>query len=152
MPTDPVVSRPAPTDTADPTAVNLVVLGGRVMLAPRHVALPNGDQRWSLDLAVPGVDGRRSSVPLVCHGPSPLADAVAALAAGDEVVIRGAVHRRFFRAGGTTQSRTEVVVTELADARARRRVRALRDRVVAALAALPSADHERRAARTRPHR
>lgn len=42
---------------------------------------------------------------------------------GDEVVVVGRVHRRFFRAGGATQSRTEVSADLVVRARQRSRVR-----------------------------
>ena len=46
----------------------------------------------------------------------------AAFAAGDEVVVIGAVRRRFFRAGGATQSRTEVLATSVVKSSQRRTV------------------------------
>ena len=38
-------------------------------------------------------------------------------AAGDEVLVTGRIRRRFFRAGGVTQSRTEVVATDVVPTR-----------------------------------
>ena len=43
-------------------------------------------------------------------------------ASGDEVVVLGAVRRRFFRTAGGTQSRTEVVAAEVLAASAKRKV------------------------------
>jgi single-strand DNA-binding protein len=42
--------------------------------------------------------------------------------AGDEVVVIGRVRKRFFRVGGATQSRTEVVATRVVPARRRAQV------------------------------
>jgi single-strand DNA-binding protein len=47
----------------------------------------------------------------------------ATFAAGDDVVVVGRVRRRFFRAGGATASRTEVVADRVVPARAKARVR-----------------------------
>ena len=44
--------------------------------------------------------------------------------AGDEVVVVGRARRRFFRAGGATASRTEVVAAQVCPVRAPARVRA----------------------------
>jgi hypothetical protein len=58
------------------------------------------------------------------------------LDAGDEVVIVGAVHRRFFRAAGATASRVEIEAELVARARDRRRLQTVCRRVDAMLAAL----------------
>jgi len=55
----------------------------------------------------------------------------AELEAGTEVVVVGSVRRRFFRTGGATASRTEVVATQVVPARQRKRVSALADEVAA---------------------
>ena len=70
------------------------------------------------------------TVPVVCLDPS---SATRALAAGTEVVVTGRVRRRFFRAGGTTASRTEVVAEAVVAARRRAQVARLVDAAVAAL-------------------
>jgi len=54
------------------------------------------------------------------------------VAAGDEVVVTGRVRRRFYRAGGATQSRTEVVAHAVVRAGDGRRVRRLVDQALAA--------------------
>jgi single-strand DNA-binding protein len=48
--------------------------------------------------------------------PSPSA-AASAWSAGQELVVTGRVRRRYFRAGGRTQSRTEVVAGRVIPAR-----------------------------------
>lgn len=98
---------------------NIVLLRGRVAGEPRHRELPSGSRVVELSVAAePG-----SSVPVVVHDRDP------GVTAGDEVVVAGKVVRRFFRAGGVTQSRTEVVAERLVPARATRSVRSL-ERVV----------------------
>jgi single-strand DNA-binding protein len=58
--------------------------------------------------------------------------AEAGFEAGDEVVVVGAVRRRFFRAGGATQSRTEVVASAVLKATQRKAVaKALTDATAA---------------------
>mgnify|MGYP003704667129 FL=1 len=71
------------------------------------------------------------SVPVVWFDPSspPLLDA------GSEVLVRGTVRRRFFRSGGGTQSRTEVLAEEVVDLADRRRARGFLRRVGADVAA-----------------
>ncbi len=113
---------------------NLALLRGTVVGAPRRIPLPNGDIRWSVELAVaadPLVGTAATTVPVVCHGPSRAADLVERSGDGDALVVVGSVRRRFFRAGGATQSRTEVVVDDVARAGSRPAVR----RVVATAAA-----------------
>ena len=58
------------------------------------------------------------------------------LDAGDEIVVLGAVRRRFFRAGGATASRVEIEAEVVCRARDRRRSRGLRRRVEELLEAL----------------
>ena len=60
----------------------------------------------------------------------PEAPAEALLDAGAEVVVAGRVQRRYFRAGGATQSRTEVVAEAVVPATARRRAHALVERAL----------------------
>ena len=95
--------------------MNIVILSGHLSAEPRRTDLPNGDVLWSLDVTTPSADGARS-VPVVWHGQLP----AGTWAAGTELVVAGACRRRFFRAGGTTQSRTEVVAASLVE-RTRRR-------------------------------
>jgi single-strand DNA-binding protein len=54
-------------------------------------------------------------------------------AAGDEVVVVGTVRRRFFRAGGATQSRTEVLADKVVRASRTRAAQKLIEGVVALL-------------------
>jgi len=83
-------------------ANNLVVLRGTLTSAPRRRDLPSGGFVTQLEVTTRS-EHRTASVPVVVH------DRPIELSAGDDVVVTGHVHRRFFRAGGATQSRTEVV-------------------------------------------
>lgn len=85
---------------------NVVLLRGTLTNDPVVRALASGDSVTQLELSTQ-VEGRAVSVPVVVPG-----DAVT-VGSGDTIVVTGHVHRRFFRAGGLTQSRTEVVAAEV---------------------------------------
>jgi len=86
---------------------NVTVLRGRLSRPPEARDLPSGDRLVAFEVTVPA-DGDRSaeSVPVVWFG-APAA--AMSLDADADVVVVGRVRRRFFRAGGSTASRTEVV-------------------------------------------
>lgn len=96
------------------TTQNLVVLSGTVSLEPALRELKGGVV-LQFDLATPLADGATASVPVAWHDPT--AKQAASFGAGDEVIVIGTVRRRFFRVGGQTQSRTEVIVESLIGAR-----------------------------------
>ena len=109
----------SPTDDAPatPEAVNEVRLVGRVSGAPEQRVLPSGDAVWTLRLVVRRPTGgrqarnRQSVDTLDCAVWGGRARrSVASWAAGDVVEVRGALRRRFFRAGGAPASRVEVEV------------------------------------------
>jgi single-strand DNA-binding protein len=86
---------------------NVSVVRGRLTRPPEMRELPSGDQLVTYEVTVPGEGDRPAeSVPVVW-----LAAPKSALsfAADAEVVVVGRVRRRFFRAAGSTASRTEVV-------------------------------------------
>jgi len=98
--------------------VNVAVLWGVLSSPPRSRELPSGATLTLLEVTTRLADGG-VTVPVV------VADAgrdVAALAAGDAVVVVGRVVRRYFRVGGATQSRTEVVAERVAPATRRQAV------------------------------
>ena len=103
------------SSTTIPAAgTNLSVLVGSLSRDPELRRLPSGDEILALELTV-RPDGRPAeSVPLAW--PAPPARA-ARWTTGEELVVVGRVRRRFFRAGGATQSRTEVVVSAAAPTR-----------------------------------
>jgi single-strand DNA-binding protein len=105
---------------------NVVVLQGHVSSEPRRRDLPSGATLLQIELTTPG-DGARFSVPVVWFEPN------RELAAADEVTVLGHVRRRFYRAGGATQSRTEVVAETIVATRRRRDVQRLVGRAIAAL-------------------
>lgn len=110
-------------DRVEPVHLNVVVLQGALSSAPRVRELPSGAEVTQLEVTTRVADGA-VSVPVVVAVPDPH---VATLAAGDAVVVIGRVARRYFRAGGVTQSRTEVVAERVVRAGRRQAVdRALR--------------------------
>ena len=100
---------------------NVVVLGGRLARPAEARELPSGDRLVAYEVTVPREGARAESVPVVWFGaPASAADHDV----DDHVVVLGRVRRRFFRAGGTTQSRTEVVAEAVVAAGHGKRVRA----------------------------
>ncbi len=99
--------------------MNIAVMRGALSSAPSRRTLPSGTCVVSLEVSTEGLDGARASVPVAWYD----APADVELAPGDAVVVIGSVRRRFFRVGGATQSRTEVVAEAVLAAADRRRVR-----------------------------
>ena len=91
--------------------MNIVVLEGVLSSAPREKELPSGSLLVTWEVTTT-VGEQKLSVPVVWFDPR----RPARLHAGDAVVVAGAVRRRFFRAGGATVSRTEVVADTVARA------------------------------------
>lgn len=84
--------------------MNIVILKGTLSSAPVIRSLPSGASLMSLELTT-DVDGEVSSVPVSWFDPP----AEITFAVGAPIAVMGSVRRRFFRTGGLTQSRTEVV-------------------------------------------
>lgn len=102
--------------------MNVTVVQGHLSSAPAERTLPSGDRMVSLEVSVVRPDQRKETVPVAW----PDAPAqVTELAPGTPVVVLGRVRRRFFRAGGFTQSRTEVVAETVAPGRSPKRVAAV---------------------------
>ncbi|MFN2503818.1 MAG: single-stranded DNA-binding protein [Acidimicrobiales bacterium] len=99
---------------------NVVVLIGRLARPGALRQLPSGDQLVEYQLTVPREGQRAESVPVVWESPPA---AATELATDDEVIVIGRVRRRFFRAGGRTESRTEVVAERVIAARQVKRAR-----------------------------
>jgi single-strand DNA-binding protein len=95
---------------------NVAVVGGVLSSDPSTRDLPSGDTVLTYEVTVRGEGHTTSTVPVAWFGPPAKAPA---LARGDAVVVTGRVHRRFFRAGGQTQSRTELVADEVVPIRRR---------------------------------
>lgn len=97
------------SSTTVPSAgTNLSILVGTLSRGPELRDLPSGDQILCLELTVRPSGAPAESVPVAWFG-APAA--AAGWSAGDELLVVGRVRRRFFRVGGATQSRTEVVAT-----------------------------------------
>ena len=84
--------------------MNIVVLQGVLSRTPDRRELASGSVLLHFDLATPTSTGT-VSVPVAWFDPPSSAQ----FDVGDEVVVTGEVRRRFFRSGGSTQTRTEVV-------------------------------------------
>ena len=115
------------------SACNLVVLHGTLSADVRRRELPSGQVLAHFDVTTRDAGGTQT-VPVAWFDPPA---AVSGLAAGVDVVVVGSVRRRFFRAGGATQSRTEVVAEKVVAARRGRDVRRLVDAAVRQLQAEP---------------
>jgi single-strand DNA-binding protein len=100
---------------------NVVVLQGRLTRPAELRSLPSGDQLVALEISMSREGERTETAPVVW--PDAPAAAVP-LDVDEEVVVVGRVRRRFFRSGGVTQSRTEVVADMVVPAAQARRVRA----------------------------
>jgi hypothetical protein len=103
-----------------PGSVNAVLVRGQLAADAQRRDLASGAVQLSADV-VTGDGTTRATVPVVWFDPPP-----GSWAAGDDVVVCGAVRRRFFRVGAATQSRTEVVVATMAPADRRTARRAAR--------------------------
>jgi single-strand DNA-binding protein len=110
---------------------NVAVLRGVVTSEPRVRALPSGDIVTNIELTT-RLERGAVSVPVVVHGSR------VTVGRGDSVVVTGAVARRFFRAGGITQSRTEVVADRVVPATHRRRIDRALQAVVSRLGRISS--------------
>ncbi len=102
---------------AVPAVSNLCVLRGVLSSDPVARELPSGSLLVQLQVTTPGTTAQ--SVPVASiDGPKNLAK----LRQGDQLLVVGTVCRRFFRAGGATVSRTEVVATHITKVTSKRAV------------------------------
>lgn len=114
-------------------SLNIVTLLGRLARPAEERLLPSGDRLLTLELSVARPGERGESVPVVWFDPPASA---LELDVDTAVVVVGRVRRRFFRTGGATQSRTEVVADRVVPARQLKRVRAALADAVGRLEAL----------------
>jgi len=104
--------------------MNVCILQGRLTRPPEQRVVGDGRSLVTYELAVERAEGGAESVPVVWEG----APAVAVdLDVEAEVVVVGRVRRRWFRSGGATQSRTEVVAEGVVPRRSTKRVAKLVD-------------------------
>ncbi len=120
-------SRPRSIGTKG-SLMNVVVLQGSLSSDPVARTLASGSVLVTLELTTV-VDGAGVSVPVAWFDP-PIE---VVFAAGEALVVVGTVRRRFFRNGGLTQSRTEVVAAEVVPAGRRRQVRTALARAAASV-------------------
>lgn len=106
--------------------MNVVVLRGSLSSSPVVRSLASGSVLVSLELTTT-VEGANVSVPVAWFDPPGDVE----WDTGDQLLVTGTVRRRFFRAGGVTSSRTEVVATEVIPASSGRRARAALSRASA---------------------
>lgn len=104
------MSSPAPAGT------NVSLIAGTLSSPPELRALPSGSNVLTLQISVRGGEGPAESVPVAWFDPPGRASA---WEPGQELVVVGRVRRRFFRVGGATVSRTEVVATQVVPAQRR---------------------------------
>ncbi len=118
------------------TLANVALLRGVVRGEPVTRVLPSGGVVVQFDVST-AVRARRSSattsVPVAWADPSTAS--MACVVDGTELVVVGTVQRRFFRVGGATQSRTEVVADTVIPVRRRKQVEAALDAVLDRLGA-----------------
>lgn len=111
--------------------MNMVVLIGRLARPAELRALPSGDRLVAYEMTVERPGERAETVPVVWVGaPASAVDQ----AVDTRLLVVGRVRRRFFRAGGVTQSRTEVVAEVVVNARPGKRATAALGRAQTCLA------------------
>ncbi len=86
--------------------LNMVVVIGKLVKPMQVRHLPSGLRLASFDLQVPRSDESTDTVPVALFNSG---ESTPDWVSGQELLAVGRVRRRFFRVGGTTQSRTEVV-------------------------------------------
>ena len=102
---------------------NIAVIRGSVRAEPTIRELPGGGVVVQFDVATTtDSDGRPLSVSVPIAWNDPTATQIGILVSGFEVLVVGTVRRRFFRVGGVTQSRTEVVADAVVPMRQHKRV------------------------------
>ncbi len=117
----------------DMCAWNVVVVAGRLSRPAEQRVLPSGGRLVAVQVTVDRAGDRAETVPVVwLDAPA----SASSLDVDEAVVVVGRVRRRFFRAGGSTQSRTEVVADTVVPTR---RVKSARTALAAATSRLEAA-------------
>lgn len=117
-----------------PVRLNLVVVCGTCSGPPELRELESGRRLAALAVRAPGADGRTTSVPVTVWDPAAW---VEDLNDGVDLVIVGAVRRRFFRTGaGGAAARVDVEAVFVGRAGRRRDLDAARRRTGEVLAGL----------------
>ncbi|MFT5026555.1 MAG: single-strand DNA-binding protein [Ilumatobacter sp.] len=106
--------------------INLAVIRGTIINDAIVRALPAGTDVAQFDVST-SIESKgrtvNASVPVALHQPS--SAVLATLVSGADVAVVGRVERRFFRSGGITQSRTELIAERVVPARRTQTVRSL---------------------------
>jgi single-stranded DNA-binding protein len=110
--------------------MNVVYLQGHLSSDPVLRELSSGSRLLSLEVTTSTDDGT-ANVPVAWFDPPAIPD----WGAGVGVAVRGYVKRRFYRGTTGTQSRTEVVATEVCEISKRRQAQLVLERAVHALEA-----------------
>jgi single-strand DNA-binding protein len=116
--------------------MNLVVVDGVLTKPAEDRELPSGSRLLTLDVTVRPSEGPAETLPVAWFDAPAWASS---LDQGTPIVVVGRVRRRFFKAGGVTQSRTEVVADRVVRATDTKRARALMTAAGAAMEAAASA-------------
>lgn len=110
---------------------NVVVLIGRLARPAETRQLPSGDRLVAYEVTVERPGERAETVPVVwVNAPASAGDHDV----DERMLVVGRVRRRFFRAGGGTQSRTEVVAEAVVNAKHGKRAAAALQRAQSLLA------------------
>ena len=110
--------------TVENIGVNVVIVRGSLSSEPVARDLNSGSSVIGLEVTTRHEDEPTRSVPVSIFDPAK-PDEILALTTGDEVVVIGAVSRRFFKTAGGTGSRTEVVATDVVPTRQKAKVKKL---------------------------
>jgi single-strand DNA-binding protein len=117
-------------DSAVALGTNIVIVRAVINRVPESRVLASGDDVLAFDMTIRPEGGPAESVPVIWTNPPAAAHN---LAEGDDVVVLGAIRRRFFRSGGTTASRTELNARRIVPAGARAKVRSVLESVLGSL-------------------
>jgi single-strand DNA-binding protein len=108
------------------TTSNLALLRGVVAGELNSRDLPSGSTVVQFDVSTTITTGDKTAkVSVPVSWVDPPSKALDPIEQGLDVVVVGTVRRRFFRVGGSIQSRTEVVVDAIVPARRTKQVRTL---------------------------
>jgi single-strand DNA-binding protein len=115
-------------------STNVAVVVGTLARAPELRHLPSGGTVLGLEVTVRSEVGPAETVNVAWYDAPVAAER---WGPGEELLVSGRTRRRFFQAGGATQSRTELVATIALPTRraaaARSALEAASERIVAAL-------------------
>jgi single-strand DNA-binding protein len=125
----------ASSDQSDAASINISVVRGVLSTEVRISDLRAGSIVYNFEVTT-NVGDERHVVPVAWRDPN----RPARLTIGDEIVVVGAIHRRWFRAGGASQSRTELVASNVGKVDSMRTIKA----VAVAASALVDPDMSRR--------